>query len=118
MLASIEPGRSGVERQLAQRLAASAVGGVLVDVAEHREQPARAEADARPGLGGALQLGLEDRLDGARGELRAREVAPEPVELVRDPREHQPAARARAALRRGGRLLLLLLLCCWPVQAP
>jgi hypothetical protein len=66
-------GQLRVGRQPPQRLGARR--SVLGDAVEHREQAARAEADAGQRVRRALQLGLEDGLDGACGELRAREVA-------------------------------------------
>ena len=57
---------------------------------------------ARPALGPPLQVGLEDAVEQARRLLGAREVAPEPEELLRYPGEHCCCC------------------CCWtwPVQAP
>ena len=56
-------------------------------IATSASQPRRTPA-RRPAGPGAR---LEDAVEHARGELGAREVAAQPVELVSDPGEHQPA---------------------------
>ncbi len=102
--------RLRVERQPLERLGA-VHGARVASVAEHREELAPAEHDARRGLGRALELDLEDAVHHARGDLRAGEVAAEPVELVGDPGEHQASAAASGPAA---------CCCCWacPDQPP
>ena len=63
-----------------------------------------ASHDSRtPGVvAAALDVGVEDAVEHARGVLGARELAADPVELVGDPGEHQPCCCC----------------CCWPDHSP
>jgi hypothetical protein len=77
----------GVERQQPQDLVAA--GARLRRLAtDDRQQRVPAQPHARRVVRAALQVGVEDAVEHARGVLGARQLAADPVELVGDPGQH------------------------------
>ena len=72
--------------------------------AHDRQHRVPGQRHARRVIGTPLKVGLEDAVDHARRQLGPRDVAPEPEQLVGDPREHQGGGcRAAAAAAAPGR---------------